>query len=49
LAPPAVDLAKSTEDTTGEGFALGLFDKQKTHFADGVTKIESGESIGSID
>jgi hypothetical protein len=44
-----VDLAKPTEGRTGEGFAQDLFDKQKTYFAEGVTKIVSGESTGSID
>jgi len=34
-----VHLAKSTEGRTGEGFARDLFDKQKTYFAVGVTKI----------
>jgi hypothetical protein len=44
-----VDLAKSTEGRTGEAFAQDLFDKQKTYFAEGLTKIVSGEAIGSID
>jgi aldehyde dehydrogenase (NAD+) len=34
----APDLAKSTQGRTGEGFAQGLFDKQKAYFATDVTK-----------
>ncbi|HEY4047918.1 MAG TPA: aldehyde dehydrogenase family protein [Acidobacteriaceae bacterium] len=35
---PAPDLAKSHQGRTGEGFAQGLFDKQKAYFATDVTK-----------